>query len=356
MNAGILTYYNVHNHGAVLQANALRTIIMSLGHQCKFLAFDRDYSMISQKSVAKYKISTRSIPFYIQYLCERGIGNVIYNINKKHILNKYRRKNLPLGEKYDCFQGDLVVIGSDEVFSAEIGVNPFLYGNELKAQKIISYAGSFGPTTATDIKKNHLEEMISSGFSKMNAISVRDRNSQEIVQIFSNKDACVVCDPVILYGYNDEMKQFKPSLKDYIVIYSYDKNMNDINEIKEITKYAQSNNLKIVSVGYHHKWCKNVQADPEQLLGWIKNARLVLTDTFHGAVISIICNTPMVVKIRGNQNKLAFLLEEYGLSSQIIKDFSEVEKAAGHHIDFDAMNVLVREHRKKSMEFLQNIF
>lgn len=200
MNTGILTYYNVHNHGAVLQANALRTVIMSFGHQCKFLSFERDYSMISQKSVAKYKISLRSIPFYIQYLQQRGIGNVIYNINKRCALNKYRRKNLPLGERYDCFYGDAVIIGSDEVFSVEVGVNPFLYGNELKVPKIISYAGSFGPTTAADIQKNHLEKMISDGFNKMNAISVRDRNSQEIIRSFSNKDACIVCDPVILYG------------------------------------------------------------------------------------------------------------------------------------------------------------
>ena len=40
--------------------------------------------------------------------------------------------------KYEEFTGDLAVIGSDEVFSLEIGVNPFLYGNELKRSILLA--------------------------------------------------------------------------------------------------------------------------------------------------------------------------------------------------------------------------
>ena len=74
----------------------------------------------------------------------------------------------------------------------------------------------------------------------------------------------------------------------------------------------------------------NIQANPIELLGWIKNAKLVITDTFHGSVMSIICNTPMIVKIRGNKNKLSFLLDEYGLSDRIIEDFSKIDEISKH--------------------------
>lgn len=352
MKVGILTYYDVHNHGAVLQANALKTVIMSLGHDCEFLSFDRDYSMIPQKQANKYKISLKSIPFYLNYLYEKGIGNIAYNINKNRILDKYRKDCLPIGERYDAFQGDVAVIGSDEVFSLEIGVNPFLYGNDLKAKKIISYAGCFGPTTYKDIEESNLKDMISNGFLKMNAISVRDKNSQDIAKSVSGKNAELVCDPVILYGYKDEMDEFIPPLKDYIVIYSYDKNMNLKEETDRINKYAQDNNLKILSVGYYHKWCRNIQANPIELLGWIKNAKLVITDTFHGSVMSIICNTPMIVKIRGNKNKLSFLLDEYGLSDRIIEDFSKIDEISKQDIDFSEVNKLLEKRRKKSEKFL----
>lgn len=353
MKIGILTYYNVHNHGAVLQANALRKIITSLGYQCQFLTFDRDYSLLPQKSVAKYKLGIKSILFYAHYLYEKGIGNIVYNINKRRLLNRYRRTNLPLGERYDCFDGYAIVIGSDEVFSLEVGINPFFYGNGLKTKKVISYAGSFGATVYDDIEKDALKKMISDGLNRMEAISVRDRNSQNIVKKLSHDNACLVCDPVILYGYRKEMKNYQPPLKDYLVIYSYDKNMNLPEEIEEITKYAKDNHLMAVSVGYYHKWCRSIQATPVELLGWIKNAKLVLTDTFHGAVMSIICNTPMLVKIRGNQNKLLFLLEEYELNRRVINDFSKISIIAGQHIDFDSINKKISEHREKSIKFLQ---
>lgn len=84
--------------------------------------------------------------------------------------------------KYEEFTGDLAVIGSDEVFSLEIGVNPFLYGNELKTKHIISYAGCFGPTTYEEVVKQGQQKMISDGLHRMDAVSVRDQNSMDTVK------------------------------------------------------------------------------------------------------------------------------------------------------------------------------
>lgn len=354
MKVGILTYYGVHNHGAVLQANALNTIIQSLGNECSFLTFNRDYSLIPQKQADKYRIGVRSIPFYIKYLQEKGIGNIIYNLSKSKILKKYRSQHLHLGEEYDNFSGDMIVIGSDEVFSLEIGINPFLYGNIPNCKRIFSYAGSFGPTTVKDIKKLHIEQMIKSGFQRMEAIGVRDENSKKVIHEIADCSSTLVCDPVILYGYEKEMCLFKPSVKKYILVYSYDRSMNNPKETEEVIKYAKKRDLKVYSVGYYHEWCKSIQATPEELLGWIKNAELVITDTFHGAVMSIICNTAMVVKLRGNKNKLEFLLGQYGLSDRIITQFKEIENIAERPIDFECVNNYIKKYRKESMNFLKN--
>lgn len=355
MKIGILTYYNVHNHGAVLQANALKTVLEKKGHECGFLEFERSYSNIPQQQANKYKLGLGSISFYAKYLIEKGIGNIAYNVNKKRTLGKFRTANIPMMGKYEDFSGDLAVIGSDEVFSLEIGVNPFLYGNGLKTKHIISYAGCFGPTMYEDVIKQGQQKMISDGFCRMDAISVRDQNSMETVNKIAGIDATLVCDPVILYGYEKEIESFTPSMKDYILIYSYDKNLNDEKEYIYIYKYAKKYNLKVVSVGYYHKWCKSVDVSPFELLGWIKNANLVVTDTFHGSVISIICNTPMIVKLRGNQNKLRFLLSEYGLLDRAISDFSEMETVANKSVDFDMVNAVIKERREASMKFLDDV-
>lgn len=353
MRIGILTYYNVHNHGALLQANALKTVLKSLGHDSEFLSFVRNYDMIAPEQVSKYKIGVGSLKFYVAYLFEKGVLNILYNLRKNQILSAYREKNLPILHSYDAFDGDAVIIGSDEVFSMEIGVNPFFYGYGLQPKRILSYAGCFGPTTLRDIEKAGKTEFVADGLKKMTAISVRDMNSGNIVSELTGTIPELVCDPVILYGYQKEMTVFKPNIKNYILIYSYDRNMNDKEEVQTIRKYAREHSLSILSVGYYHSWAKNIEATPEMLLGWMKNAALVITDTFHGAVMSLICNTQMVVKLRGNQNKLGYLMNEYELSSRVVSNFSQLEIVAEKQVDFVHVNKIIAERRAKSMEYLK---
>lgn len=354
MKIGILTYYGVHNHGAVLQANALRTILAAKGHDAEFLTFNRNYDFISQEQSKKYKISLASIGFYFKYMAEKGVGNILYNIKKNKVLNQYRAAMIPFAGRYSDYDGDMVIIGSDEVFSLEIGINPSLFGHALKCKNAISYAGSFGSTTMQQVKELGCLELIASGLQRMSAVSVRDGNSKEIAEALAQKEATLVCDPVILYGYEKEMTEFVPTEKDYIVIYSYDKNMNQPEQIEAIRNFAKKNGCKVYSVGYHHKWCdKNIAPTPNELLGWIKNAKYVVTDTFHGSVISIICNTPMLVKLSGNQNKLKFLLTEYGLTGRIMEDYTQLDEVAANSVDFDHVNAVISERRQASMNFLE---
>lgn len=354
MKIEILTYYGVHNYGALLQANALKTFLNSMGHECSFSTFTRNYDMTPPEQVKKYKLGSNSIPYYLKYLKNKGIGSIIFNLKKAKSAKRYRKTNLPMNGRYSDFSGDASVIGSDEVFSLEIGINPFFYGHGVRSDKVISYAGCFGPTTINDIDKYHLRPLISSGLQSMNAISVRDQNSKAIAETLTDKTATLVCDPVILYGYSSEMLSSKPQIGDYIVVYAYDRNMNFQEEISAIRTFAKKHGYKIVSVGNYHKWCdRNEVADPIGMITWIKNAKFVVTDTFHGSVVSIICNTPMLVKLRGNSNKLQYLLSEYGLSERIMSDLSELDIVAEKKIDFDKVNNKIAERRSASEEFLR---
>lgn len=355
MKIGILTYYGVHNHGALLQANALKTVLESKGHDCGFLEFKRDYSNIGEEQSKKYEIGLGSILFYTKYLFNKGVSNIFFNLKKKSILEDYRSSHIPMLGAYDTFNGDLIIIGSDEVFSLEIGINPFLYGNSLNSKHIGSYAGCFGPTTFDEIKELNQVEMISSGLNKMDAISVRDMNSQKVIENLIGVDVPIVCDPVILYGYKEEMNRFNPKEEKYILIYSYDKNMNERIEYDPILKYAESNGLKIFSIGYHHKWCKSINVTPDELLGWINHAELVITDTFHGTVMSIICNTPVAIKLRGNHNKLKFLLMEYNLLDRTLESFKQLNEVAANKINFNEVNKKINERRKFSMDYLDSL-
>lgn len=205
-----------------------------------------------------------------------------------------------------------------------------------------------------DIKERHLDMLVGSGVGAMYRVSVRDENSREICETLTDRSVSLVCDPVILYGYEKEMTVFTPAEKNYVVVYAYDGKMNDAEEVKEIRAFAERRGLKLYSVGYHHTWCdRNIVASPLELLGWIKHADYVVTDTFHGSVFSLICQTPMIVKLRNNANKLSFLLTEYGLQERIIQNFSDLDKVAEQPVDFDQVNRRVEERRAASLQYLR---
>lgn len=188
----------------------------------------------------------------------------------------------------------------------------------------------------------------------MKKITVRDENSANIVEELTNSRPPIVVDPVLLYGYKDEIDILDSPMKDdYLLVYSYDNRMNSPEEIKSIKNYAKKNNLKIVSAGFFHEWCdKNINVTPIQLLSWFKHSNGVITDTFHGCVMSIITEANFTVKTRtSNQFKLINLLKEYNLSDRIFLDWDKLEETISKKIDY----TIIREEVKTRREFSKGL-
>lgn len=354
MKIGIITHYNVHNHGALLQLYALKTVLEKENNNVAALTFKKNFDFMESDIDKKYDISIKSLFWYMSYICKIGLKRTIFNIRKKIILDKFKKPLI--GEYYSKAKNlDVIFIGSDEVFSIEAGINPFFFGIGVPCNNIYTYAACCGPTNLQMIKEKRMDGLIKAGLENIKKISVRDENTLDIVKSFTDKDIDVVCDPVILYGYLDEIKQAKRQIKeDYLLIYAYDNNMNEPEETKKIIAFAKKNNLKIISVGFYHKWCdKCVDGSPIDILGYFKYAKYVVTDTFHGSVMSLITNANFATKIRGNKNKLYDLLTRFNLSERIIENFDIVEAILSDDIDYEEVNKLISSFRGKSMEYLK---
>ena len=46
MDIGIITHYDVHNHGALLQLNALCKVLKKMGYEATALRFEKNLSLI----------------------------------------------------------------------------------------------------------------------------------------------------------------------------------------------------------------------------------------------------------------------------------------------------------------------
>ena len=154
MRYGIITHYDVHNHGALLQLNGLKQVFKGLGIEAFALQFDKNYDFMDRELRAKYKIDINSIGIYIRFLLERGIGCTWFNYVKKGKLDRFRKEAELIGGYYtECGELDGVVVGSDEVFALHTGPTPVFFGHALPSKKVFVYGGCFGPTTIEDVDR-----------------------------------------------------------------------------------------------------------------------------------------------------------------------------------------------------------
>ena len=81
MKIGIITHYDVHNHGAILQMNALIKVLKkNFGIEAQALQFDKNYDFLGRELKAKYEIGIKSVGIYLKYLFDRGLKIFIFNV------------------------------------------------------------------------------------------------------------------------------------------------------------------------------------------------------------------------------------------------------------------------------------
>ena len=326
MKIGILTHYNVYNLGAQLQMLALEAYLRDLGHTVRILTYEKNFDF-RRAEKDRNSGSWRSVPFYLKhYLFEKGPGLTWFNYRKVKAINR----SIALHDlaPYDQSGCDAIVIGSDEVFSLDVGCNRMMYGYGLGDTPAIAYAPAFGRTTEERLKQYHCYELVQEGLRKMFSVSARDKHTQEMIRSLTGREAPLVCDPVLLYDCHAFLKPVKPIGEPYLLLYSYDSNMTAPEEIDAIRAYAKKHGLITVSAGTYHKWCdRNIVCGPLDWYSYFKNAVCVVTDTFHGAVVSIKnhCNVAVFIRQSLNAFKLESLLEVTGLKDRRLAAVSEAE-------------------------------
>ena len=138
MKYGIITHYDVHNHGALLQLNGLAKVLNGLGISASALQFEKSYDFLGLEIKAKYEISLKSVGIYLNYLKENGVGQTLYNYKKKKVLEAFKAQEKLVGDYYtECEDLDGVVgenleakiptalkaIGADYVFDVTFGAD-----------------------------------------------------------------------------------------------------------------------------------------------------------------------------------------------------------------------------------------
>lgn len=361
-----MSMQRIANYGSFLQAFALKKTIENFGYKVTFIDYHPG-NVLEETSVNNSKIDKVLEVLRLKAPIKEKISYIKYKKNYSKIFlpmlgidssNFYRTENL-----------DTLVIGSDEVFNCvqpnpQVGFSKDLFGVNNNARKLISYAASFGNTTLTKLKRYGIAEEVKTYLHNFDKLSVRDNNSKQIIEELIGQKPNVNIDPVLLY-FNENVldatihkHNYKKKLPyNYMILYGYTGRFS-LDECLFIEKFAKEKKLKIVCLGGIQHCCdKFISADPYEVLNLFKNAQCIITDTFHGSILSIINAKPFVTIIRkkgyGNAQKLDDLLSTLKLNNRKLTKFDNLNEVLEKPIDYSSVNKRLDGLREKAKIYLK---
>ena len=354
MKIGIVTQPLYNNYGGLLQNFALQQVLKRLGHEVKTIDF------VGRTSFTRYLLSICkqllisvlkcrrpqirpyvAIPTFRNSIMDDFVNN---HIDTTRIVHSYT-KEIINEEHFDA-----VITGSDQVWRPIY--NRYIEDMYLKfvpnSIKKIAYAASFGVDTW---EYNSRQTRRCAKYAKrLDAISVREATGVELCRTHLGVNAEHVLDPTILAG----AEAYKPLLKENIeqqdYLFAY---ILDITPEKQayVENMAKSKGLKAIIKSAD----KNAILSVEDWLSMIANSSIVVTDSFHGTVFSILFHREFysIVNIARGGTRFASLLSPLELEHRM-GDVSQFTLTEPSPIDWIQVDHILDKQRQDSMNFLTN--
>ena len=370
MKIGILTLVLHNNYGGILQAYALQTILERMGHEV--VVFNKEIPLrqvglnIFLKRLIK-KLLGRDIVIFNErktFLEAPKVNKNLIDFRKKYIHEEFIRQLNNIGDyKLDC-----IVVGSDQIWRAryfkeqwkEPIENAFLSFTKGWQIKRLSYAASFG-TDCWEYTDNETDK-IRESIKLFSAVSVRENSGISLLKEHLNIDSGAVLDPTLLLSKNDYIDLFKISKESKsqgnLLVYLLDPTYKQREIINNIEK-----NKGLTSFSVNRRGISPTAPIEQRILpsieSWLRgfyDAELIVTDSFHACVFSIIFGKPFVVfgnKQRG-MSRFESLLNKFCLSSCLIDESTDVSRIFErlYQINFSNVGKQLEQERLASRYFL----
>lgn len=345
----ILTFQEPENKnfGAILQSFAVQNLLGS---------FEKNTKLID------YRLKKRNILGKIRAEIE---GKGFKEFHNKFLKKTKKIISLELLKSLNQ-EADIFIVGSDQVWRKSIvdiaGFN-FYFDFVDDNKKKIAYAASFGVDYWEGNEK--LTEEIKPLIKRFDHISVREESGIDICKNTFGKDNVVcVLDPTLMIN----REEYQPILDDwkdkshlkrkYIAHMLLDDTEQLRNGSKKIADYlgAEINYIKGKSFNILGKTI-TLYNKVSQWLTYLKDAELVITDSFHCTVFSIIFHKKFVVVANPTRGiaRLETLLGKVGLENRFFTNIDNVLESGilNKDIDYQEVDKKLEVHRKYSMDFLR---
>lgn len=377
-------YVESPNYGSALQTYALIKTLKRMGHIVEVVDYKARFRkgwhfrfpfLSTKNKIKRYKYLSVAIGGWIKWTR----------------FNRFYKKFVPRSSvKYDdenCDPRgyDVIVLGSDTIWNIQqmTRFERGFFGNFDTKMRCIAYAPSFGDYKYTDDDIRMFQHCL----ENISHLSVREPSNMKAFGCRA-KDVQVVLDPTMLLTKEDYLRIAKPSkIKGkyllYYPIYSKDESVT-----ARVDDYARKHNLKVVEISFatehgyptlfrrvnnilkalniiargNDMFQPNPNALPhvmrysagvEEWLGLIDGAEMVVTNSFHGSVFSLLFERPFYNFTRPDASlKIREVTKTFGIEQRTLD--ANVSAIVDAPIDYVSIGKILATRREQSLKFLEN--
>lgn len=375
MRVGILTLPLYTNYGGIVQCYALQEALHKMGLEPIVLQreYNRQYTfkgaiVYYAKHIVKMLLGRKeSWRYYVDPKRSEYIANNTSLFIEKYIPSQSAKcyTTEELKREVERLHLDAIIVGSDQVwrpFYSPCQPNYFLdFLGEDDSIKRISYAASFGGDEWTFSEE--LTKQCGGLLRKFKEVSVREKTAIALCKEHFGVEPVQVLDPTMLLDKEDYQKvltsnERQEGLFCYVLDRSEEKRavIDYISDITGLKAFETMPELSDSADNLYSNLEKCVYPPVEDWLASFRDAKMVVTDSFHGTVFSIIFNKPFWVVGNEGRGMARFetLLSVFGLRDRLISAKTLESIDIYSPVDWAAVNTKWGELRKYALNFLYN--
>ncbi|SFO06961.1 Polysaccharide pyruvyl transferase [Pseudobutyrivibrio sp. UC1225] len=340
---GIATFHYADNYGAVLQCYALQKVLNR---------FDKITANLINYIPNQYRYPRiwKTEYEHKQWLNKREAFD---NFLKKKCEMDSRTVSTITGEGYDA-----LCVGSDQIWNPFSNTKEYFLPNVSAGIKKISYAASIG-CSVVEAEKN--KKQFSRYLAKFDSLSVREIEHQDFVTAMSGKECSCVIDPTLLINESEYINLIGNREEDggeYIFFYWLQHSNDFYKVVPIVNKIAAEKKLKVK----HTLWNNNGQilfpdsecviySDIERFLCLIKNATFVITNSYHGTILSLKFHIPFYTYVDKNMSSRFKTLDSYiDIKSRIINWGDDCQES---ELDYLSIERKIGKKKEESLLYLK---
>lgn len=356
-------FRGLYNYGQILQAYALTHYLNLIGHNARLIEYKFDVDSMCVESERKDSL-INTIKFWLK---KSFIYDPLYlRLKDRKKFLEFKKCHLKIDKKkfntiYELRKDppiyDVYMTGSDQIWGRHISrIEPFFLDFGSADVKRIAYAPSFGRSHLSQDEIIRLTPLL----GRYTAVGVREESALQIMETLNYPSACWVPDPTILLtkeewgaiqSSNSPFITNKTRIFVYIIghdrderIMNYAKSFGDAELIvcaDNLTNEYQNSNLTI----------------PEWISA-MSHCDLVITNSFHGTMFSLIFNKEFYIFERIGKNsqmnvRIESILSIVELKNRIVHEADSIESIIRSDVDWGKANTLFALWRNVGIDFLK---